>query len=233
MTGLDEALLSWVVVTASQQGQANTGYIVDRSSEITITLPASPAVGDVVRVAGLGSGGWKVAQNEGQVVLVGPVPMLGWVPRESSRGWRNVASSSDGSKLVAVVWGGQIYSSTDSGETWTARESGRYWKAVASSSDGNKLVAVVTEGQIYTSTDSGETWTARENSRSWASVASSSDGSKLVAVVNGGRIYTYSGMTTPGTGGFLTGDAGAAVELLCVGGGRFRIVGYVGNLKTE
>jgi uncharacterized delta-60 repeat protein len=113
-----------------------------------------------------------------------------WTARESNRNWYSLASSSDGSKLVAGVNGGQIYTSTDSGATWTARESSRNWYSLASSSDGSKLVAVPRGGQIYTSTDSGATWTARENSRNWQSVASSSDGSKLVAVDNGGQIYT-------------------------------------------
>ena len=34
-----------------------------------------------------------------------------WSPRDTSRAWYAVASSADGSKLVAVVYGGQIYTS--------------------------------------------------------------------------------------------------------------------------
>src|SRR5439155_7174268 len=84
-----------------------------------------------------------------------------------NREWRSVASSADGSKLVAMSGGaysgngadgGQIYTSTDSGVTWTARDSNRHWMSVASSADGNKLVAVESGGLIYTSTDSGATW---------------------------------------------------------------------------
>jgi len=85
-----------------------------------------------------------------------------WTPRESSRGWQSVASSADGTKLVAVEEagqnGGRIYTSTDSGVSWTPRESNRIWTSVASSADGFKLVAVVGSnetypagGQIYTS----------------------------------------------------------------------------------
>ncbi len=73
-----------------------------------------------------------------------------WTARESARNWSAIASSSDGTKLAAVVFGGQIYTSTDSGVTWTARESARKWRAIASSSDGTKLAAVVSGGQIYT-----------------------------------------------------------------------------------
>jgi len=41
--------------------------------------------------------------------------------------WQSVASSSDGTKLVAVVNGGFIYTSTDSGVNWTQRDSSRNW----------------------------------------------------------------------------------------------------------
>jgi hypothetical protein len=64
-----------------------------------------------------------------------------WTARDSNRSWDAVASSADGSKLVAAAWGDQIYTSTDSGLTWTARDASRAWQAVASSSDGSKLVA--------------------------------------------------------------------------------------------
>ena len=103
----------------------------------------------------------------------------------------SVASSADGTKLVAATFIGQIYTSTDSGVSWTARESTRNWYSVASSADGTKLVAVVYQGRIYTSTDSGVSWTAREsNQRGWSSVASSADGTKLVAATFQGQIYT-------------------------------------------
>ena len=73
-----------------------------------------------------------------------------WTARESARSWRAIASSSDGTKLAAVVVGGQIYTSTDSGVTWIARESTRDWRGITSSSDGTKLAAVAYGGQIYT-----------------------------------------------------------------------------------
>ncbi len=183
--------LSWVSIAGTTQSAApRTGYIATSASQTTITLPASPTVGDVVRVTGWGTGGWKIAQNAGQSISTnGSMPSFLEAGRESIRSWSSVASSSDGTKLVAAVFGGQIYTSVDSGATWTARESSRLWNRLASSSDGTELVAV-TSSQIYTSTDSGATWTARESNRSWLSVASSSTGTKLVTVVQNGQIYT-------------------------------------------
>ncbi|MBI1766731.1 MAG: hypothetical protein HYR56_35440, partial [Acidobacteria bacterium] len=189
--------LQWQVVAGTtQQAQPNTGYVVTNASQVTITLPTNPNVGDLVRVSGVGAGGWKIVQNAGQSVIGTNIGTFGlnWTPRENNRNWYSVASSADGSKLVAVEQGDKIYTSTDSGVSWTPRNSGGiFWQSVASSADGNKLVAVEVNFKIYTSTDSGVSWTPRESNRSWWSVASSADGSKLVAVVGGffaGQIYT-------------------------------------------
>jgi len=110
-----------------------------------------------------------------------------------SRGWYGVASSSDGTKLVASVYGGQLYTSTDSGVSWTARDSNRAWRSVASSSDGTKLVASVQGGgYIYLSNDSGLTWEAQTTagSRDWIGVALSSDGMKIAAGGTSTNIWT-------------------------------------------
>src|SRR5579859_6161768 len=70
--------------------------------------------------------------------------------------WTSVASSADGSKLAAVIGGGGIYTSPDSGATWIAASVPRTnWQAVACSTDGAKLVAVVNGGGIFISTNSG------------------------------------------------------------------------------
>ena len=187
------------IAGTTQLGQANTHYNATSASLTTLTLPTNAAVGNVVQITGTGTGGWTANVMGGQSVING-IPGITWIPRENNRNWISVASSADGTKLVATVGilspGGQIYTSTDSGESWTPRESDRLWASVASSDDGSKLVAMVGSfpgGQIYTSTDSGVSWTARmtDQDRNWTSVASSDDGSKLVAAVaGGGQIYT-------------------------------------------
>ncbi|HQU82219.1 MAG TPA: hypothetical protein PKY59_03800 [Pyrinomonadaceae bacterium] len=178
----------WNVITADQQAQSNNGYIANSSGELIVTLPPNPQVGDVFRVAGAGTGGWFINPNNLNQIITSEF----WTPRETVRNWSGIASSADGTKLAATVFGGQIYTSTDSGVTWTARESTRFWTGIASSSDGTKLAAIVSNGQIYTSTDSGVTWTARESTRFWGSIASSADGTRLVATVGSGQIYTSS-----------------------------------------
>lgn len=73
--------------------------------------------------------------------------------------WRGVASSADGTKLVAAAYSGTLWTSSDSGASWTERDaSAKGWLACASSSDGTRLVAVVYGGQIWRSSDSGVSW---------------------------------------------------------------------------
>lgn len=205
----------WVVVTGTSQVAAeNTGYITMNDALTSITLPASPAVGSVVRIAGIGYGGWRTELNAGQYISsnggynVPPAAMgLNWIQRGGQEYWGPIATSNDGTKLVATSWHtGLLYTSINGGIFWTVREiipgEGnvyRSWSSLASSSNGTKLVAAVGGGQIYTSADSGATWTPREVipgegavSRNWSSLASSSDGSKLAATINGGSIYTSS-----------------------------------------
>ena len=185
-TGLNKVNVS----ASSQQMAVNSTYLVNNAGQVTLTLPATANPGDLVQISGAGPGGWTIAQNALQTIQGSNLAVPLAAQNAGSRSWRSVASSSDGSKLVAVASGGQIYTSVDSGLNWTARDSARNWNSVASSSDGSKLVAVVSSGQIYTSADSGLNWAARDLARSWSSVASSSDGSKLVAVVYADQIYT-------------------------------------------
>ena len=159
----------------------NKSYVMAANSLSQIAFPATADFGDEVQVVSLGSGGWQAKTAPAGAA---------WTARDSAREWSSVASSADGSKLVAGVNNGQIYTSTDSGVTWTPRDSSRQWKAVVSSADGSKLVAGVDSGQIFTSTDSGVTWTPRDSNRPWFGVASSADGSKLAAVTFLGQIYT-------------------------------------------
>jgi hypothetical protein len=86
---------------------------------------------------------------------------VSWTLRDSAgdREWVSVASSADGTKLIAAAEGGQIYLSKDSGVTWAAYESDRQWAAVASSADGTRLAAIVNSGQIYTSSGSASSAT--------------------------------------------------------------------------
>lgn len=59
----------WNEVTGTTQAiSVNNGYILNNAALITATLPATAAVGNIVRVIGLGAGGWKIAQNASQYI---------------------------------------------------------------------------------------------------------------------------------------------------------------------
>jgi hypothetical protein len=196
--------INWVDVTgASARMASNTGYLADNAGQVTLTLPANPAVGDLIQVSGVGAGGFKILQNAGQQVYVGFENTL-WVPRSSPQQWNRIAASADGTHVVASVYGGQIFTSSDSGTTWTAQASGSAnWRAVASSADGAKLVAAIGSGSIYTSGDFGVSWTAQSAPAiGWEALASSADGTKLFAagfdfIAQAGKVYvsTDSGAT--------------------------------------
>ena len=178
------------VTTTSVQAVPNTGYLADSASQVTITLPSSPALGDIVWVSGVGTGGWELAQNAGQSVATENIEAIGavWTQTSAPSGvYTSIASSSDGTKLVAAMGWGGVYTSSDSGATWTLTSvpPGTY-SYVASSSDGTRLVAANRSGGIYTSSDSGATWVVTSApGTDWQGVASSADGTKLVAVVYG------------------------------------------------
>lgn len=185
--------VKWQALSASQQALPNNGYLTTSSSQVSVLLPLSTsiAVGDIVRVSSHGTGGWRISQNSGQSIIGSNLGFsFTWRAREANRAWTAIASSADGTRLVAGA--GHFYTSTDSGSTWTERfiSGGGNWVSIASSSDGTKLAAANFDGRIHTSTNSGVSWTPRDSARSWVSIASSSDGTKLVAVVNNGQIYT-------------------------------------------
>lgn len=203
LTNVPGRIFETIPTAAPIQAVANTGYLAtNETAPVVVTLPASAniRVGETVRVSGSGAGGWVIAQNAGQSILVANLQdTVGqtWATRDSARSWKCLAASADGRKLVAAVAGGQMFTSTDYGATWTGRYLALGWQSVASSGDGTKLVAVTggAGGQIFTSTDSGTNWAphpAPPAPSNWSSVASSLDGVNLVATINAGPIYTSS-----------------------------------------
>jgi len=65
--------LTWTVVTGTTQAAAvNNGYIANNAGQVTVTLPATSAVGDTISVTGINNAtGWKIAQNAGNQIFFG------------------------------------------------------------------------------------------------------------------------------------------------------------------
>jgi hypothetical protein len=63
---------TWNEETGTSASMAvSNGYISNNAGLVTLTLPAVAVIGDVVRVTGKGSGGWRIAQNAGQTIYFG------------------------------------------------------------------------------------------------------------------------------------------------------------------
>jgi photosystem II stability/assembly factor-like uncharacterized protein len=145
--------------------------------------------------------------------------------------WNSVASSADGTKLVAVADGG-ICTSTNSGMSWMSNSLPGYgaWPSVASSADGNKLVVVNNSGQIFTSTDSGTTWASNSlPNQILQAVASSSDGTRLVTVA-----YLDGGIFTSSNSGATWQQTGAPNNnwtTVASSADGTRLVATVGNIS--
>ncbi|MEJ0088482.1 MAG: hypothetical protein WDM80_01780 [Limisphaerales bacterium] len=161
--------------------------------------------------------------------------------------WEEVASSADGSHLVAAAWkNGPIYLSTNSGLTWAQTTApNNYWSSVSSSADGSKIVATSADAgdnRIYTSTNVGVTWVKTiAPSNYWFSVDSSTDGTKLVATTRGfiysstnaGATWTqftvsYNGNWTPGNSTAMSAD-GTKQAVIAGGGDAVYISTNTGN----
>lgn len=59
------------VTTTSASASANNGYVCNNAALVTVTLPSTAAVGDIIEIVGMGAGGWKVAQNASQTIHFG------------------------------------------------------------------------------------------------------------------------------------------------------------------
>lgn len=63
---------TWNVVTGTTQLMVvNENYIANNVGLVTLTLPATAAVGSIISIQGLGAGGWAVAQNVSQLIRIG------------------------------------------------------------------------------------------------------------------------------------------------------------------
>jgi len=102
-----------------------------------------------------------------------------------SAGWSSVASSADGTRLVAASYGGQIFVSTNAGSSWVPVGAPSTWASTASSAEGGAVIATgwgATQS-LYISIDSGTTWMpVVTNGAFWGAIASSANETRIVAI---------------------------------------------------
>lgn len=68
----DTGGLGWLTVTSGTETLVSSQYYVADGSDIIIfVLPVTASFGDTYIIAGVGSGGWVVTQNDGQSINFG------------------------------------------------------------------------------------------------------------------------------------------------------------------
>jgi hypothetical protein len=128
----------------------------------------------------------------GLATVGGPLFGQNWTPPSTGTNllWNPSACSADGTRLAAVVYGGGVYTSTDSGTNWIktgAPDTG--YVSVACSADGNKLFASSSRWDgtnfvpalLYISADAGATWTTNSATNFVGRLVCSADGTRLFA----------------------------------------------------
>ena len=189
-------LVQWVAVGGTTvNATRDTGYMLTSPYLTTVTLPATGITnGDIIRISGAGSGGWRVAQNAGQSIMGDFTSYRNaiWSSAGEPANWHCLAASSDGSRMYAGLasgTGGGIYASTDYGNSWSQTSAnGSSWNAIACSADGSKVYAVA-NATILISTNAGSSWSSTAASGNCSAVACSADGTKIVVAVKPGPIY--------------------------------------------
>lgn len=85
--------------TSSVTMAANTTYFINNgASLVTLTLPTTFAAGDVFRIVGFSSGGWKIAQNASQLIQIGASTST-----TGTAGFISSTVQSDGVEIVGIV----------------------------------------------------------------------------------------------------------------------------------
>ncbi len=98
--------LTWSVVTTNTAMVVGHGYIVNSVSQVTLTLPATMAVGDTFQVVTMNTGGFTIAQNAGQRIQQGTnlttVGVSGSISSQSNGDAINIVCNVANTNLIAT-----------------------------------------------------------------------------------------------------------------------------------
>jgi hypothetical protein len=106
-----------------------------------------------------------------------------------------ITVSNDGTRLLGAQWGGDIYTSSNSGVTWTNRANPKQWWGFSSSGTGQVVVGITEKVSVHISTDYGQSWSTPAGlttAGSFTKSAVSDDGQKIMIVDSYGYIYLSS-----------------------------------------
>lgn len=89
---------TWSVITDSATAAVNNGYIANKGTLLTLTLPDTAAAGSVIRIAGMNAGLWKIAQNASEIIHFGNLDTT-----TGATGYISSTHARDSVELVCVV----------------------------------------------------------------------------------------------------------------------------------
>lgn len=119
-----------------------------------------------------------------------------WAKKESitTRDWRKLAISADGTRAAGIVGGNQVFVSSNTGNTWTSKftaPAGVTLFLLEMSSTGKNIIAASIQ-RLYVSNDFGETWALKYSPASEVitDVKISQDGTHGSATLTTEKIYT-------------------------------------------
>lgn len=146
--------LPWRSITApTQQAEPNVGYLADNTNLLSITLPQDAAPGDIVRVTGVGTGGWAIIPGETQSIIgfqagLGPTGAQGDVGAVQNVGgntWRSINQTqlANGSILANHIANGAI--GTNQLATDAIQEANIAAGAISNTKLANSFITIGTE----------------------------------------------------------------------------------------
>jgi len=93
--------VSWTVETVNLNFTVNKGIVANKAGLLTVTLPATAAIGDILEITGINTAvGWRVAQNANQRIHLGAISSTAGVG-----GYIEATAIRDSVKMVCVVAG--------------------------------------------------------------------------------------------------------------------------------
>lgn len=198
----------WLSVSSSADGARlfavpyGNGLIYHSTNSGAIWLTTTNALADPVSVATSADGTIAVAgDNNGHVATTTNSGAI-WSPDMTLTPpfgtVVHVNASAEAQRLMAVVFGGGVFSSTNRGLTWTSNSlpPNSSWLVAVSSADGTRLTVAAQKGLLYSSMDSGTTWISNSApGLLWQSMASTADGNVVFAAPSNGAIWVR--RTTP------------------------------------
>ena len=90
--------ITWSIITADQSAVVDNGYICNKGTLLTLTLPTTAAVNTRIRLAGMNAGLWKIAQNASQKIHFGNVTTT-----TGTGGYLASVHARDAVELICVV----------------------------------------------------------------------------------------------------------------------------------